>query len=162
MYKRYDKLTTEEFESLVALSKEVTFKEAKGSRVRVGANAPEIMSVYNYSKWFTWKAKQRDLFKTFFPAQAIEKATQGWFLEIPENKGFLDTMTYWVGKPTSGRVIATALKTQSIIIDDESVRVKKGDQIGFSLESVHSIKPSAEGQLWACVMIRGCYNKVSD
>lgn len=160
MYKHYDKLTDTEVEDLIALSKELKFKDSKGHRMRVGANAPRVLSVYNYSKWFEWRHKQREQFKTFFPEIALPKITQGWYLEIPANTGLLDLMTVWVGKPLSGRIIATALMDQSIFLDGQEVCVKKGEQIGFSLCTPHEIKPSEQGQLWACVMIHGCHTKI--
>lgn len=160
MYKHYDKLTNEEVASLIALSKEVKFKDSKGSRMRVGANGADACSIYNYSKWFDWKHKQREIFRPCFPEMMHKSIIQGWFLEIPPNTGFLDKMVVWVGKEYSGRVIATALKTQTILLDGTPVKVKKGEQIGFSLCTIHEIKPSTEGQLWACVMFRGCHTEV--
>lgn len=160
MYKQYDDLTPEELESLVELSKEVKFKNSEGSRMRVGQNGPKAMSIYNYSKWFDWKHKQREVFKACFPEVAYPMIVQGWFLDIPANTGFLDRMIQWVDYPMSGRIIATALKTQTIFLDDKPVRVKQGEQIGFSLCTVHEIKSSEEGQLWACTLFRGCHTEV--
>lgn len=160
MFKHYEKLTNEEVESLIELSKDVKFKDSKGSRMRVGANAPKVLSVYNYSKWFEWKHKQRELFKTAFPEVVLPKVLQGWFLEIPAGDGLLDLMNIWVGKPHSGRIVATALKDQVIFLDNKEVRLQKGEQIGFSLCTLHEIKPSTEGQLWACVMFHGCHTEI--
>lgn len=160
MYKKYNKLTKTELEQVLQLGDEITFKRAAGSSRRVGLNGIKALSVYNYSKWFEWTNKQRELYKTFFPAEVLPKVIQGWFLEIPPNSGFLDKMDYWIGKPLSGRVIATALRAQTIIIGDEAVRLKAGEQIGFSLETMHEITKSTEGQLWACVMFRGCYTEI--
>lgn len=162
MYKHYTPLTESEVENAIELSKEVKFREAFGSRRRVGRNGQNALSKYNYSKWFEWNKKQRDTFKTFFSKEVIDQAVQGWFLEIPAGSGFLDVMDYWVGKPLSGRVIATALKEQVFHLEGKGVQLSPGEQIGFSLTSLHEIKPSPEGQLWACVMIRGCHTKVAD
>lgn len=161
MYKHYDNLTTEEVESLVELSKEVKFKDSGGTRVRMGANGSNALSIYNYSKWFTWKHKQREVFKAAFPENSKDSIVQGWFLKLPAYKGFLDLQDTWVDNPMSGRVIATALQDQTIYIENTAIDVKKGEQIGFSLCSLHEIKPSDKGQLWACVMIRCCHTKIS-
>lgn len=160
MYKHYEKLSPEEVESLLALSKEVEYKDSRGSRMRVGYNGAKACSIYKYSKWFDWKHTQREFYKTTLPEVAIPKVVQCWFLEIPENNGFLDLMDYWVDKPLSGRIIATALRDQTIIINGNPVKVLTGEQIGFSLCTLHEIRKSREGQLWACAMIRGCHTEI--
>lgn len=162
MYKHYTPLTENELEKAIALSGQVKYRLSTGSRRRVGRNGVNALSMYNYAKWFDWNKTQRTEFKSFFSPEVINKAVQGWFLEIPPGKGFLDVMDYWVDKPLSGRVVATALKAQTFYIDNKAVFLKAGDQIGFSLISLHEIKPSSEGQLWACVMIRGCYKEIVD
>lgn len=162
MYKHFDKLTEDEVVELEQLAKEIKFTKAEGHLRRRGANSPKVQSVYNFSRWFDWNSKQRKAYKEYFPISVREKAIQGWFLELPPHIGFLDLMDYWVGKPESGRVIATALKDQSIWLDGKEIRLDRGQQIGFSLEELHEIKPCREGGLWACVMFLGCYTKHTD
>lgn len=162
MYKYFEPLPESEVSELIELSKEVKFTKAEGYRRRRGANAPKVNSVYNFSMWFNWRAAQRKQYKDYFPATVREKIVQGWFLELPPHVGFLDLMDYWVGKPQSGRVIATALKDQSIWLDGKEQRLSAGQQIGFSLETLHEIKTCREGGLWACVMFMGCYTQHED
>lgn len=162
MYKYFEPLNEKEVNDLEQLSKEIKFTKAEGYRRRRGANAPKVQSVYNFSRWFDWTSQQRNGFKEHFPISVQEKIVQGWFLELPPHIGFLDVMDFWVDKPNCGRVIATALKDQSIWIDNKEIRLNKGEQIGFTLESLHEIKPCREGGLWACVMFLGCYTKHTD
>lgn len=162
MYKYFDPLTESEVAVLTELTDHVKFTPAEGMYRRRGANAPAVNSIYNTSRWFDWHSTHRAIFKQFFPTTVRDKIIQGWFLEIPEHKGFLDLMDYWVDKYLSGRVIATALKDQSIYLDGKEIRLRKGEQIGFSLRTLHEIKPSRTGGLWACVMIMGCYTEQSD
>lgn len=162
MYKNFEPLSQAELKQLIEIKDSVTFTQAKGKDVRMGRNAPKVISVYNYAKWFDWRSNQRKVFKEFFPVTVREKILQGWFLEIPKHSGFLDVIDYWVGKPASGQVIATALQDQSIILGGEEVVVRKGEQIGFNLSTLHEIKPSKKGQLWACVMFLGPYSDHSD
>lgn len=162
MYKYFEPLPESEVSELIELSKEVKFTKAEGYRRRRGANAPKVNSVYNFSMWFNWRATQRKQYKDYFPTTVREKIVQGWFLELPPHVGFLDLMDYWVGKPQSGRVIATALKDQSIWLDGKEQRLSAGQQIGFSLETLHEIKTCREGGLWACVMFMGCYTQHED
>lgn len=162
MYKYFEPLPESEVSELIQLSKEVKFTKAEGYRRRRGANAPDVNSVYNFSMWFNWRSSQRKQYKDYFPTTVREKIVQGWFLELPPHVGFLDLMNYWVGKPQSGRVIATALKDQSIWLEGKEQRLSAGQQIGFSLELLHEIKACREGGLWACVMFMGCYTKHED
>jgi hypothetical protein len=162
MYKQYENVSETELEELEVLSKEVKFQKAEGYRRRGGVNGPNALSRYNVAKWFDWTHAQRELYRIKFPAPIQSKILQGWFLEIPRGTGFLDLMDAWVGKPLSGTVIATALKNQSIHLDHKEVKVKKGQQIGFNLQTLHELKPSKDGQLWACVMILGCPLKLTD
>lgn len=162
MYKHYDDNTEEEVEELLTLSKEVKFQKAEGHRRRMGANKASALSRYSMAKWFDWKHAQREIFRTKFPVPIQNKILQGWFLEIPRGTGFLDLMNYWVDKPRTGKVVCTALQNQSIYLDHIEVKVKKGQQIGFSLQTLHEIKPSKTGQLWACVMIFDCPLELTD
>lgn len=162
MYKLYDPLTADELASLQKLADTVKFNPATGVQRRRGANAPKINSIYNTSKWFDWTAINRAGYKNYFPKQVHEKIIQGWFLELPPKVGFLDVMNYWVDKPSSGTIIATALKDQTITLDGKAVAVSKGNQIGFHLSTLHELKASKSGQLWACVMYLGDFAAMSD
>lgn len=162
MYKSYEAVSDEELAELKQLSEEVIFKPATGWNRRCGANKDKVMSRYNVAKWFDWKHAQRELFRTKFPEPIQTKILQGWFLDIPRGTGFLDLMDYWVGKPNSGTVVITALRDQTIYIDRKEIHVRPGQQLGFNLQQLHEIKPSKEGQLWACVMFLGCPMQLKD
>lgn len=162
MYKNYQDNSKDEVDELLALSEEVKFQKAEGYRRRVGANGVNALSRYNVAKWFDWTHAQRETFRSKFPKPVQNKITQAWFLDIPRGTGFLDLMDYWVDKPFSGTVVCTALKDQTIHLNKTAVKVKKGQQIGFSLRTLHEIKPSKEGQLWACVMFLGCHEQLCD
>lgn len=162
MYKNYEPLTGDELKRLTTLKNSVDFVKAEGYELRKGKNAPKVMSVYNFSKWFEWHSTQRKEFKEFFPTTVREKIVQGWFLELPAHDGFLDVIDYWVDKKHAGHVIATALKDQSIYLDGQEVVVRKGEQIGFDLRTIHELKASKKGQLWACVMFLDSYEDHND
>ncbi|BEG72406.1 hypothetical protein [Pseudomonas phage PA1C] len=160
MYKHYDPLTEEEVTTLVDLSRKVKYKDSYGSRCRIGKNKTKALSIYNYSKWFDWTSKQRDIFKVGFSEDIQNKAVQGWFLDIPAGRGFLDQMTTWVNKTGAGTIVATALKDrQAIQLNGRLIELRKGEQIAFNLSTVHAIPKSDHGQLWACVMIRGDFQQ---
>lgn len=162
MYKSYQSISDTELTELIELSKEVKLDNITGHRRRIGANKSAKLSLYSMSKWFNWTHAQREVFRTKFPEPIQTKILQGWFLEIPRGTGFLDLMDYWVGKANSGSVVATALKDQTIFLDKKELHVKAGQQIGFNLSTLHEIKPSKEGQLWACVMFLGCPLQLND
>lgn len=162
MYKQLEDVSAEELKTLNALKLEVALKKAEGYNRRVGANGVKALSKYNFSRWFEWSHAQRALFKDTFPVDYQNKIVQGWFLEIPRGTGFLDLMNYWVGKPLSGTVICTALKDQTILLNHTPVMVKTGQQITFHLSTLHELKPSKEGQLWACAMVMGDPKKITD
>lgn len=155
MYKYFENNSPAEVQDLLKLSEEVKFQAAEGYRRRVGANGSNKLSRYNVAKWFDWTHAQRETFRSVFPIPLQRKAIQGWFLDIPRGTGFLDLMDYWVDKPMSGSVCCTALKDQVIHLDHKPIKIKKGQQISFSLCTLHEIKPSKEGQLWACIMFMG-------
>lgn len=155
MYKQLLDNSKAEVESLLELSTQVKFQAAEGYRRRVGANGPNALSRYNVAKWFDWTHDQREQFRVAFPVPLQRKAIQGWFLEIPRGTGFLDLMNYWVDKPLSGSVVCTALKNQTILLNNTPIKLVKGQQITFKLDVLHEIKPSKEGQLWACIMYLG-------
>lgn len=162
MYKYYNNLDDNEVEKLIELSEQVKFQKSEGHRRRVGVNGTNALSNYNVAKWFDWTHAKREQFRTNFPIPIQDKILQGWFLDIPRGTGFLDLMGYWVDKPFSGSMVATALRDQTIFIDKKEIAVTKGQQIGFSLRSLHEIKPSKDGQLWACIMFFGDHTELHD
>lgn len=162
MYKHYEKLDQAELDSLIELSNAVQYISSSDELVRVNENNPKVISRYRHSKWFDWKHKQRVQFEKMFPKDAVDVAVQGWFLNIAPDTGLLTEQKAWVNEPRAGHVIATALKDQSIYLDGNVVTVQKGEQIGFSLRTVHEIKKSKTGQLWACILFQPCYTKFSD
>jgi hypothetical protein len=155
MYTRLHSLTPEAVSELVSLKGELTFSDAYGARRRQGANGPAGLSIYNYSKWFNWTHAQRETYRAQFPALQTKKAKQCWFLDIPPRTGFLDVMTYWVGKGGHcGKVLAYAMQEQTIEIAGHPITLQPGEGIHFCLSEVHELKTSASGQLWACMMVR--------
>lgn len=153
MYSRLQSLSEEAVTNLLDLKEGVKFSEATGSRRRVGKNTTQALSTYNYSKWFTWTHAQREVFRTATPVKQTSRAKQVWFLDIPAGNGFLDVMTYWVGtEKNCGKVCAYALRDQIIRIGGKDIPVEKGEGIYFCLSEIHSIAPSKDGQLWACIM----------
>lgn len=162
MYKHLEPLTETELKELEVLKGEVKFHKAEGYRRRVGANGPNALSRYNVSKWFDWTHAQRETFRSKFPLPLQRKILQGWFLELPRGTGFLDLMNYWVGKHMSGSVVCTALKDQTVHLDGNPIKVKRGQQITFKLSTLHELKASKEGQLWACIMFFGCPMEQTD
>uniref|UniRef100_A0AB39CDC0 Uncharacterized protein n=1 Tax=Pseudomonas phage RVTF4 TaxID=3236931 RepID=A0AB39CDC0_9VIRU len=160
MYTKLPALTEAQVEDLLKLQTELKMTDAVGHRVRIGANAPNKMSKYSYSRWFSWTRHQRALYKSIIPEHIVSRSLQCWFLKFDPVVGFLDEMTVWVGKASSGTVIAYALQDgMSITLDNgHRVHVPKGEGISFHLSTVHEVPPTKQGGLWACVMIRGCHS----
>lgn len=158
MYTLLPALTESQIEELVKLRGELTLSESTGARLRVGKNILKKQSKYSYSRWFSWNRHQRALYKSIIPGTVVGRAVQCWFLELEPVNGFLDVMTYWVDKPSSGTVVAYALQDDMCInLNGHVIQVPKGEGIAFHLSTIHSIPETPEGQLWACVMLRGCY-----
>ncbi len=156
MYVRFPKLSDEALATLQRLRDQVQFTESESHRRRMGENGQQALSRYRYSRYFFWPHAIRSAFKAQFPSKQAGQAVVGWYLELDPEVGFLDRMTYWVGKRQSGTSIAYALHADQVIyINDEPVTVPKGEGIGFNLSEIHEIKPSDDGQLWACVMVLG-------
>jgi hypothetical protein len=154
MYTRLHTLSETAVTELRELKDEVSFSDSYGARRRQGKNDANALSIYNYSKWFSWTHDQRLTIRKILPEKQTQKAKQVWFLDIPARKGFLDVMTYWVPYAhLCGKVCAYALMdNQTIYLDGNAVTLNKGEGIYFCLSQIHQIKPSKEGQLWACVM----------
>lgn len=154
MFYKVKPLPVKTIEALKELQKEVPMKHSLNSYVRIGTNRANRLSYYNYSKWFTWKAKQRKLVKDLIGPLVTEDALQVWFQEYPPKIGFLDEMDYWTTRFTYTSVVVYNLgKTACILIDKKPVSVDHGHGISFSLTELHEIKESADGQLWFCVMV---------
>ena len=154
-YKVFPAVSKATVKKYIELSETINFTQAEGSKRRVGLNKEKALSIYKYSKWFSWNYKQRAIYRELLGQHRSGRSIQCWYLDIPAGDGFLDVMDYWVKHPVSCSVVSVALKgNQSIWIDGEEVIVKKGEAIGFKLNSLHEIKPSENGQMWACIMSR--------
>ena len=154
-YKIFPAVSEDVVKKYIGLSEELNFTRAEGSKRRVGRNKQNGLSIYKYSKWFNWGFKQRDLYRTLIGEHRAARNIQCWYMKVPAGDGFLDVMDYWVTHDSACSVVSVALKgDQSIWIDDEEVVVKKGEAIGFKLNTLHEIKPSENGQMWACIMSR--------
>lgn len=135
------------------LSNKLPYRHSDSIRRRVGANGQDALSVYSNSKWYNWDRKTRAHFKLLFPDQYVKKALIGWFLDIPREDGFLDLMTYWKDDVMPAVVAAYALRdNQTLWLDGKPFTANRGEGILFTLDCLHEIKPSQDGQRWACVM----------
>lgn len=154
-YKLFPAASKTDVKKFIELSEGLVFSRAEGSKRRVGRNKEKALSIYKYSKWFTWSFKQRAIYRKLIGDHRASRTLQCWYMKVPAGDGFLDVMDYWVTHPTACSVVSVALKdNQSIWIDGEEVVVKKGEAIGFKLNTIHEIKPSENGQMWACIMSR--------
>lgn len=149
------KLDDETLEKMQDLAARTPLYRATGQRIRVGEHGKDNLSVYNYDRWYGWKAKDRNLFKECFPESARDLMLVGHFLEIPDG-GHLDRMVAWVGVKQSGYMLSFNIGEEParIIISDREVEVPVGGSVGFSLIEPHEI-PKREGgrDLWACTML---------
>jgi hypothetical protein len=156
MYTRLHTLSETTVAELCELKDTVSFSDSYGARRRQGKNNADALSIYNYSKWFNWTHAQRELIRKALPERQTKTAKQVWFLDIPARTGFLDVMTTWISKAhICGKICAYSLTDkQTIYIEGSAIQLNKGEGIHFCLSQIHEIKPSKEGQLWACVMTR--------
>lgn len=159
MSKKCYTLSQEQLTSLRALCSEVRLIPATGTRRRTGEN-PKALSTYNYSRSFDWSAGQRERFMQCVPDEHRARFNVGHFLEIPVRTGFLDRMVAWKGTLNCGYMISFNIGQHPAVVylEDEAVEVGVGDALCFSLAEVHEIKPTPQGQLWACVMLVGTPN----
>lgn len=157
MITRLKKLSPTKVHTLRQLFDTFNLRQASSHRQRMGENRSANLSVYFTTRWFSWRSHVRDLFKEQLPVGMVNQAMVGWYLSLPPETGFLDRMTTWVGKEAgSGTAMAYSLQDgQVILLNDTEYVVNRGEGIGFHLSEVHEIKSSTEGQLWACVMVRG-------
>lgn len=157
MITRLKKLTPTRVTRLRQLYDTFNVPQATARRLRMGENGNANSSVYHTTRWFSWRYQVRDMFKEQLPENMVNSAMVGWFLDLPPETGHLDRMTTWVGKEAaSGTAMAYSLQDgQVIYLNDVAYQLNRGDGIGFHLSEVHEIRPSKEGQLWACVMVRG-------
>lgn len=149
MHTKLTKLSEDKIAFLENLSDRVDYRS---NNIRVGASGPSKMSVYSYSKWYDWNRNQRRDYKACFIPEVSEPAMMGWFLKFPQSTGFLDRMTYWVGNRLAANVTVFALKDQEIILDNNIIRVPKGEGLKFNLAIPHEIKLSQTEMRWACLM----------
>jgi hypothetical protein len=153
MHKITPALSAEQLNNLLELQSQVKMIPATSHRRRMGANKYNNLSIYNYSRYMTWTAAQRKIFKENFPDNADSKAVVKWFVEYPANTGFLDRMTYWVGEPSPSWFTCYNIKgSGNITINDELIVVPVGQGITFAVSEIHDIAATAAGATWACVM----------
>lgn len=159
MYTRYSKLSDESLAALDQLCTELEWKHSTSHRRRMGENGINALSEYDNTRWFTWTHEQRLRFRAAMPENQQKKALVGYYIQFAPVTGFLDRMTTWVDKPaSSGTIIAYALQDNQVIyLNDEPVVVNRGEGIGFNLGTVHEVKASEQGQLWANMMVLGCH-----
>lgn len=149
MYKLLDTLSLAETDALIKLHSDLELSS------EINIHGKPDNSQYLHTNWFDWSSIQRGIFRKGFKENVISNAVQCWFLELPKETGFLDKQEYWNNKKEScGKVIAIALRNQTIVIGDEEVQMKKGQTILFCLSNTHQLNKSKHGQLWACVMVR--------
>lgn len=139
---------------LNTISTSVPFILANNRHRHIGANRGNNVSQYEFSRWYEWKRNQRNDYKTAFNPKQVERSVVGWFLKLKPNVDFLDKMTQWEGQSGFGTIVSYALQdNQAILINNRQFILNKGEGITFNVNEVHEIKPSTEGQLWACLML---------
>ena len=144
-------LTSSALTDLKSLASTVTF-DSKNRRV--GANGIDNMSVYLKSRWYDWTSDQTTTFKDALGSTHVEKSVVGWFLQLPANTGFLDTMDYWNDNGIAGKVVAYSLtNSNNITVDGTTYTVNEGEGIKFSLNLIHEIATSPNKREWACLML---------
>lgn len=150
MYNRLQNLSTENIQNLLNVASQVNFID---TNKRMGANGVENPSIYTYSKWKTWSHSHRQLYKSMFNADDIDKALIGWYLKFSADTGFLDLMTTWVTGRHCGSVIAYSLNNnQNLWLQGQELVLQQGEGIKFKLNVPHEVKQSSQEQLWACIM----------
>lgn len=155
-YRGLTRISNEDIRALKELYKELNPPYVTSHRRRNGVNIYKNLSIYKDTRWFKWSQAQRDRFRAHYPEKYHSKALVAYFIEFPKEEGFLDRMETWVGKQQKSNIIAYALnKGQHIYLNDKRVEVGQGEGIVFSLSSVHEVKPSKAGALWANVMVLG-------
>lgn len=162
-YRTLGVMDPESVDKMLTLSGEVKYSFSSGSRMRIGRNAPKVLSKYHYAKWFKWKAGQRQRFKDIYPEYLIPMITQAWFLKFDPVEGQLDEMVFAANTKLAGTFVITALKdAQEMLIDGKIVVVNKGETITFNASTLHEVKPSENGQLWLCTMVRKAIEELQD
>jgi len=148
MYTLLQKLEEEKIKSLNDLLHSVNFQNKD---IRPGKNAPQIMSVYNHSKWYNWQREQKNNFIEAL-SNYSNTAVVGWFLSLPAD-GFLDTMDYWQNMVSAGTITAFSLTDNNpIIIEGSTLTIERGAGIQFHLKQLHEIRPATFERNWACLM----------
>ena len=148
MLKKINRLTQEQIDTLISIKDSVQFYDTD---IRPGRNAPEIISRYFESKWYSWNRKQKKNFQDVFQSH-MENAIVGWFLHFPTN-GFLDEMDYWKNSISCGTVTCFSLTDNNrIIIDGEENTLHTGEGLSFNLKYLHSVPKTDTARDWACLM----------
>lgn len=149
-------LTTSQLASLKQLYRNMPELKQPVEPLHLGDNGLENPSIFQTVHWFDMTRKQRHQFKEAFPDAIIQRAVNGWFLRFPKRTGRLDRMTHWVGQPLTGSVVSYSLADNQVFsVDDVEMTFNAGDGVGFALNQPHEVKPSKDGQRWACVLIVG-------
>jgi len=148
MFTKISKLTQEQIEALIKIKDSVQFYNTD---IRPGKNAPEIMSRYLESKWYSWSRKQKKLFQDVFESY-MQSTVMGWFLHFPVN-GFLDEMNYWENTVSCGSVVCFSLSDNNkIVIDGKETILHTGEGLSFNLKYVHSASKTDTAKDWVCLM----------
>lgn len=153
---RVDNLSEAQVAELLALSSELSFKLSESYRRRMGDNGMDNPSMYHYSKIFDWKKVQRERFRAIIPEEHRRLMVQGYFLKLAPVTGVIDRIDQWKTGSLAGKILAYALQDNQIFyLEDKRYVLNKGEGIFWSLRLAHEIKPCADGQHWACVMVPG-------
>lgn len=147
-------ISPEQVQALNEVAEQVTFKDSKSVRRRMGVNGPNALSIYETAKWYFFGAANRAKYKAQFPADKIAKAFTGWFLRVPPD-GFIDKIANWTNKATQNMYYCSiALRdNQLIMIDDRPHVYNAGDVCWFNIRSTYEIPKTATEQLWACILV---------
>jgi hypothetical protein len=155
MYKLLEEQSDESHQNLLDLQSQIKLWPCNSHRRRVGANGIKRLSIYNRSKYLSWKAAQRKTFRENFPGKAASMAMVQFFQEFPPETGFLDLMNYWADMASPSFLTAFCLKgSGGLTFNDVDVAVPVKQGIVYSLNELHEIKATEEGSLWACVLTR--------
>lgn len=140
-------------ENLVALAKELNFRPVVSHRRRMGLNKFNALSQYSNTKYLTWTAGQRDIFKNNFNKEVMDKTLVNWFVKFDAEVGFLDKMTAWVDdKSPAWLTIFVIDGKATVMLGEETIELNKGDGLHFPLSYIHSVEKNEVGCTLACAM----------
>ena len=140
-------------EGLTALAKELTFRPVTSHRRRMGLNKFNALSQYSNTKYLTWTASQRSMFKDNFNKEVMDKTLVNWFVRFDPEVGFLDKMVAWVGEKSPAWLTIFVIEGKAtVMLGEETIEVNKGGGLHFPLSYVHSVEKNQEGCTLACAM----------